>query len=260
MTYRSVLSGVRTAIGFTAVFLLNITASGPVGGVRASSNRDATSPQSAFQVTSAGMKADAYENFGPCPITVGFGGWITTNGPGTVRYTSIRSDGAIAPEETLSFERAETKMVRTTWTLGRGYKGWQAIKILSPNETESSHAEFLVKCDGPPSGGVPPLSVEAKADSYINNGPCPVTVGVGALIKANGACAVTYTFIRSDGASGPKYSVTFESAGSKIVHTTWALGRSYEGWVGIKILSPVSLESNHAAFIVDCGKTGEVRR
>jgi len=31
---------------------------------------------------------------GPCPLKVVFNGYITTDGPGTVKYTFTRSDGA----------------------------------------------------------------------------------------------------------------------------------------------------------------------
>ena len=69
-----------------------------------------------------------------------------------------------------------------------------------------------------------------------------------------------YTFISSDGANSRKQTVTFESAGSRTVHTSWTLGRSYKGWVAVKILSPNPLESNHAEFSVDCGNSSGVGR
>jgi len=53
---------------------------------------------------------------------------------------------------TLDFDAAGTKTVNTTWTLGgvglMEYKGWQRLKILSPNEIESSAetGSFKMSC------------------------------------------------------------------------------------------------------------------
>src|SRR6185369_12853575 len=106
----------------------------------------------AFAVTDAILKADNANSTGQCPVTVNFTGYITTNGPGTVKYTFTRSDGAIGPVFTLDFDAAGTKTVNTTWTLGgvglMEYAGWQRLKILSPNEIESSAetGSFKISC------------------------------------------------------------------------------------------------------------------
>ena len=95
-----------------------------------------------FAVIDASLKPEQFENVGQCPVTVKFTGYITTNGPGTVKYTFTRNDGATAPVFRLDFGAAGTKPVSTTWTLGgpglTEYSGWQRLKILSPNEFESS--------------------------------------------------------------------------------------------------------------------------
>lgn len=106
----------------------------------------------AFAVTDVVLKADNAEVFGQCPVTVNWTGFITANGPGTVKYTFTRNDGATAPVFTLDFDAAGTKRVSTTWTLGgvglMEYKGWQRLKILSPNEIESSAetGSFRISC------------------------------------------------------------------------------------------------------------------
>ncbi len=107
----------------------------------------------AFAVIDAGLKPEQVENVGQCPVTVKFTGYVTTNGPGTVKYTFTRNDGATAPVFTLDFDAAGTKPVNTTWTLGgpglMEYSGWQRLKILSPNEFESSleSGSFKVACN-----------------------------------------------------------------------------------------------------------------
>jgi hypothetical protein len=106
----------------------------------------------AFAVIDAGLKPEQAANFGQCPITVKFTGYITTNGPGTVKYTFTRNDGATAPVFALEFDAAGTKPVNTTWTLGgpalMEYSGWERLKILSPNEFESSleSGSFKIAC------------------------------------------------------------------------------------------------------------------
>lgn len=91
---------------------------------------------------------------GDCPGKIVFNGTITVNAPGTVSYVFTRSDGATDTRiKKLLFRAAGSKPVSTTWTLGGAtlpnYKGWQAIKILSPNPLNSRHAEFEVHCDPP---------------------------------------------------------------------------------------------------------------
>jgi hypothetical protein len=109
-----------------------------------------------LQVTEAVLKPERGEEAHvTCPFTVNFVGHITANGRGRVRYTFVRSDGATGPIETLDFEDAGTKSVRTTWTLGSSGSsrrtGWQAIKIVSPNEIESNTKDgsFVVDCQEP---------------------------------------------------------------------------------------------------------------
>jgi len=91
---------------------------------------------------------------GDCPAKVVFNGTITVNAPGIVSYIFTRSDGATDTNiKKLKFLAAGSKKVSTTWTLGGAarpyYKGWQAIKILSPNVLNSAHANFEVYCYPP---------------------------------------------------------------------------------------------------------------
>jgi hypothetical protein len=92
---------------------------------------------------------------------------------------------------------------------------------------------------------------------------CPFTVNFVGHITANGRGRVRYTFVRSDGATGPIEPLDFEDAGTKSVRTTWTLGGSdltrYEGWQAIKIVSPNKIESGRKAgsFAVACGESGD---
>jgi len=105
------------------------------------------------KVTEVFLKADDARMSAVCPIRVVFNGYITVDGPGTVAYTFTRSDGASTPIFKLQFQQAGSQPVTTDWTLGDernlpSYSGWQAIKILSPNQLESSHetGAFSIAC------------------------------------------------------------------------------------------------------------------
>jgi hypothetical protein len=111
--------------------------------------------QSEARVTEVIFKADDALPTRQCPYSITFGGSLTTNGPATVKYTFTRSDGATGPVHTLEFAAAGTQTVSTTWTLGdatikQKWEGWQALKVLSPNEIESSHesGSFSLTCIG----------------------------------------------------------------------------------------------------------------
>jgi hypothetical protein len=126
--------------------------------------------QQDFQVTNVVLKAGDANPSGKCPVTIKFAGAITANGKGAVQYTFTRNDGATSPIQTLSFTEAGTQTVSTDWTLGDAsllphYEGWQAIKILSPNQMESSHetASFIMNC-----GSVPSQPIIAPTPTYQN--------------------------------------------------------------------------------------------
>ncbi len=137
-----------TRKSFIAIFILTLATALPPAGSRASLAQKE-------RVKDAGLKADEAQVNGQCPVTVRFTGYVTATGPGIVKYTFTRSDGATGPVFTLEFKEASTQYVTTSWTLGDAsalptYEGWQAIKILSPNEFESNHetGRFAIACQG----------------------------------------------------------------------------------------------------------------
>ncbi len=69
-------------------------------------------------------------------------------------------------------------------------------------------------------------------------------------ITFNGRGTVKYRFIRSDGAKAPTKSLYFDRAGTKSVSTEWHLGKSYQGWQAIEIISPNKMQSNKANFTI----------
>jgi hypothetical protein len=137
-----------------------------------------------FRVIEAMLTADDGLS-GPCPIKVVFKGYIKTDGPGTVKYTFTRSDGATTPVLTIDFREAGRQPVSTDWTLGDAialphFAGWQAIRILSPNSYESNQAGFEINCqagkekqpnaqpDAQPAGGRQDQGAEAYQKELPN--------------------------------------------------------------------------------------------
>jgi len=87
---------------------------------------------------------------GACPTTITFNGTITlTSGSAQVTYRFLRSDQAVSPAQTLTFEAPATKQVSTQWRLGAAgarTTGWQAIQVTEPVSLQSDRAEFSLMC------------------------------------------------------------------------------------------------------------------
>lgn len=98
--------------------------------------------------------------------------------------------------------------------------------------------------------------VALVAQPAAHNGACPATITFVGRIKANGRGRVTYTFLRSDGAHGPHFTLDFAEADEKQVNTTWRLGGPrlpfYRGWEALRVLAPNMRVSNRAVFEVRC--------
>jgi hypothetical protein len=139
--------------------ILTLALVAPLLGVGAG----ATTQTLSLLVTEVSLRAEVSKNASGCPVTVNFTGHITAKGRGTVKYRFVRSDGATSGVRTLDFASSGSLPVTTTWTLGDAtllptYEGWQAVKVLSPNELESNHADgaFVISCGGAGQGSARP--------------------------------------------------------------------------------------------------------
>jgi hypothetical protein len=135
-----------SAVAFMIGFLLGMLALGC---------GDATGPsqaarESGFRVTAVTVVAPVPAAFtGACPVKVVFAGHVTTDGPGTIRFVWVRSDGGTSAENTETFNTAGTHEIVTSWTLGdhrERVTAWQSLRVTSPNLMESSHADFALSC------------------------------------------------------------------------------------------------------------------
>jgi hypothetical protein len=108
------------------------------------------------QIT-ATLKAIPDSYAGKCPATIKFEGQITVKNLKEkslkVQYKFMRSDGALSPIKTIVFDKDGSKSVSDTWTLGSPdlptYSGWEAIKIVYPQDVESNKANFKLTCKIP---------------------------------------------------------------------------------------------------------------
>jgi hypothetical protein len=125
----------------------------------------------------ASLTLDSSNPSGICTSEVAFKGTITSEKPGKVQYKFIRSDGAILPVETLEFNASATKEITSKWNLNGSFKpeyaGWQAIRIVYPEEFESGKADFSFTCD--PSK--PDLAMKVKG--------CPSVMKPGSDVKSS---------------------------------------------------------------------------
>jgi len=119
----------------------------------ASTATETPPPTNEFRVIAATLTANPDNYVGRCPAKITFSGSITANQAGRVKYTFLRSDGARDTRDLfLDFDGPGSKTVETTWTLGAAvptfqpFRGFQSIKILSPNEMESNKAGFVMHC------------------------------------------------------------------------------------------------------------------
>jgi hypothetical protein len=117
-------------------------------------------PSSGFRVAQVNLYPTPGSYEGHCPIAIRYRGVIVASGPGTVRYTFVRSDNATAPISTLQFESAGAKEVSDTWQVGgsgRTLELWRALRILDPGPAvESNKAITTLVCEGGGSDGQGP--------------------------------------------------------------------------------------------------------
>jgi Caspase domain len=108
-------------------------------------------PASGFRVTQVTLYPTPGSFAGHCPLAIRYRGVIVASGPGTVRYTFVRSNNATAPVSTLQFDSAGDKEVFNTWQVGgsgRTLELWQALKILDPSPAiESNKAITQLACE-----------------------------------------------------------------------------------------------------------------
>lgn len=120
-----------------------------------------------------------------------------------------------------------------------------ALAVCRPQIAEAASAP------APQSFHVISATLAASPSAY--DGPCPVTIRFIGRITVRGSGTLSYTFARSDGATGPVRTLTFNGERAQTVETTWTLSHpSFSGWQSLRILAPYPVESNRAFFSEVC--------
>lgn len=102
-----------------------------------------------FQVTRVALKAVPERYGGACPKTIRFKGEIAANSRGAVKYKFVYSNGHESPVRIIHFKSAGAQKVGNIWRLYGSYRGWQLIRIVSPQALDSKRASFAVRCEPP---------------------------------------------------------------------------------------------------------------
>lgn len=137
------------------------------------------------------------------------------------------------------------------------------LRVTTPDSAQPIYTYALEpdgRCPGhyqppPPPSGLSATGVSLQADPIDYVGACPVRITFSGRISVDGSGTVSYKFLRSDGASAPTQTITFDGPGSQDISTTWDLGGTgftYSGWESIQIIDPQALTSNQAAFSIQC--------
>jgi hypothetical protein len=127
-----------------------------------------------------------------------------------------------------------------------------ALIALSSNPARLVSALTLSKV---PAQSLQVVSATLAASPEVYDGLCPVTIKFSGNITVKGKGTVKYTFVRSDGATGPILTLDFDGDGTRPVDTTWTLSPpTFAEWEAIKILSPNELQSERALFKGTCRK------
>ena len=196
------------------------------------------------------------------------------------------SDPAISTDTTVTTDASGLASV--PWTIGTGTStlpasgrgiagptangprrsvGAEIDDILDPFQPIQSH--FDAGFTGVPqavsvlTGSVTFTAYESTASATASvspgsyTGECPTVFTFTGIITSPVAGDVTYTWDRSDGATGPSYTIHFSEPGSQTVTTTWTLSpASFTGWERVHITAPSNVLSNQASFTLTC--TGPV--
>ena len=192
------------------------------------------------------------KNSGTCSWTpsyaVVFSNGDSMNGPATQALT-----GNINPGQTMDIS------VNLTAPATAGtYRGYWKLR----NAAGALFATFYVdiKVSSATAFAVSGVTTTVNPANY--SGPCTdpggkrIDFAFSADITTNAAGTVTYRWERSDNASGSEQSLTYTSAGTKTVTTTWSRwfnpGDNATGWERIYVNNPNHQAFSEANFSVTC--------
>lgn len=185
---------------------------------------------------------------GICPKTVNYSGVIAANGPGTVTYKWVRSDGE-SEARTINFAAAGSQTVTSSnVTYNQSATYWAKLQVTAPNAMISDQAKFTLSCTSPAIVTLASVSINPTAFT----GPCPHTFHFTGVIRTNAPGTVTYRWERSNGNSDTR-TINFSAAGDQTIEGgDFKGGSSDVYWALLHVLTPNDKISNQATFKLTC--------
>jgi len=237
---------------------------GPTPTVIPTSTPTQTTQPVPFSVAGINVSANPSTFHGTCTNPMIFTFTATIKVPagtagGMVTYHWLRSDGATAPAETVTFNPGvTTRTVTITWQLGaawgNGSTFWEALQVTAPNSVTSTHANFSFVCQFTVTSinaSVLPGAHFCGQPVWTFNFSATITLSPG----PNGG-NITYTWERSDGGATAPITISVPAGQTTVTVTdSWALGGgapvgSY--WEQVVVTGPNSITSNKATFTKFC--------
>ncbi len=177
-------------------------------------------------------------------------------------YLGAHPDGAHAAEGMTRLRALDAK----AWSEAANADtraGYESYLAQFPDGANAEKARALLETLSADSAQPGPLTIPevyAKAERMEWRGACPQTVRVRASFRAlgggNAVQQVKVQWVRSDGAVGPVESVQAVPGERTEVTTTWELSANGWHWMGLRVLEPVSVESDKGEFAVACSDPG----
>ena len=96
------------------------------------------------------------------------------------------------------------------------------------------------------------MDVKLDSPPAVTGNCNPSRVHFTAHITSDTPGKVTYVWRRSDKGASATQTLDFAKPGALPVSYDWLLKRSINGWVSLKIITPVEVESRKANFEVKC--------
>ena len=195
------------------------------------------------------------KNTGTCSWTSAYA-FVFSSGDAMDGPSAQSLAGNVNPGETVDI----SVNLKAPGTAG-SYRGYWKLRNAAGVLFATVYVDIKVGADNDnASFAVTSVFITVSPDNY--SGPCTdpggkkIVFNFSADIKTNNAGDVTYTWQRSDNATAPEESLTFTSAGTKTVTTTWSRwfnpGDNDTGWERIYINQPNHQAFAKATFTVTC--------
>lgn len=113
------------------------------------------------------------------------------------------------------------------------------------------NTNYLPYIEIPPTPGTTPKISASVSVSPVTTA-CNTTLTFTGTITSSEAAIVSFEWVREDGTVSNPGRLIFSDDGTQTVTTTYTIKSTTDGWVYLRILSPVTLKSNRATFSIIC--------